>query len=93
MGMNDNVELGYAMDPTAVYGPSSGSHLIGDREETETRIITDGPVDGPVGPGTSVEGAPTSRITPKGFFSSPAGMLLILLPATYIVFHKAFGNG
>lgn len=88
--MNENVEMGYAMDPVGVYGPSSGSHLIGDREETETQIITDGPVDGPAGPG--IEGAPTSRITPRGFVSSPAGMLLILLPLAYIAFHRVFGS-
>ena len=89
--MNENIELGYAMDPSAIYGPTAGSHLIGDREETESAIVTDGPVDGPVGPETGAEGAGT-RITPRGFFRSPAGQLLILLPVAYAVFHRAFGS-
>ncbi len=91
MSMNENIQLGYSMDATSVYGPSAGSHLIGDREESET-VITDGPVEGPVGPGVGEAGGVHSRITPRGFVKSPAGMLLILLPLAYIAFHHAFGD-
>lgn len=91
MGMNENIELGYAMDPTAVYGPSTAGTIMSTSEEGEPEVIMHQPVEGAVGPGT--EGAPTSRVNLSGIAKSPVGWLLILLVLAYIAFHRVYGNG
>lgn len=88
--MNENIELGYAMDPTAVYGPSAGSYQMSDREEQEHGVTTQAPLEGAVGPGQT--GAPGNLPDVREFIRRPAGQLIILLPLAYIAFHRVFGS-
>lgn len=90
MSMNENVQLGYAMDPVGVYGPSAGSYQLSDREEADHGVITGAPLEGAVGPGTA--GAPGNRPDVREFIRRPAGQLVILLPLAYLAFHRVFGS-
>ena len=85
---NENVMLGYAMDPYAVYGGSLHQQVANrsDGGDTGAHIIEDSPVDGPQGVSDSSAGAPGLR----GFLRSPVGMLIILLPVAYVLFNEVY---
>ena len=87
--MNENLDFGYSMDPSVVYGPSSGSFQVSDREEQEHGVITQAPIEGAVGPGQA--GAPMNFPSVREFVRSPAGQVVILLPLAYVAFHRVFG--
>ena len=86
MGGNENVQLGYGIDPHAVYGGSLEQQTANRLDGGETaRIIEDSPVDGP----QSVNDQTTSPGL-LGFVKSPAGMLLVLLPVAYWLFNEVY---
>ncbi len=84
---NDNVMLGYAIDPYAVYGSSLHQQVANrsDGGETGARIVEDSPVDGPQSVGEN-------SVSPglRAFVRSPVGMLIILLPVAYWLFNEVY---
>ena len=86
---NENVMQGYGIDPTTVYG-SSMHQQVANRTDptTDDRVIDDSPVDGPQAAGSTL--AAVSKPSIKQFVSSPAGLLIILLPVAYLLFNEVY---
>ena len=86
MSENENVELGYAMDPNVIYGGSLHQQTANRMDGGDSaRIIEDSPPDGP----QSVTDQATSPGV-LGFLKSPAGALVILLPLAYWLFNEVY---
>lgn len=87
MDDNENVMLGYAIDPHAVYGSSLHQQVANrsDGGDTGGHIIEDSPVDGP----QAVNDASTGPGL-RAFVRSPVGMLIILLPVAYWLFNEVY---
>ena len=87
---NDNIISGYGMDPGVVYGPGYVT-VVSTSPASEQSVMSDAPLDGAKTSGE--ETVSMSRIGLRTFFRSPVGLLVILLPLSYLAFHQVFGNG
>ena len=90
MDTNENVMLGYAIDPYAVYGSSLHQQVANrsDGGDTGAHIVEDSPVDGPQAVGdASASGGPR---TLRGLLRSPVVLLIILLPLAYWLFNEVY---
>lgn len=86
---NENVMLGYAIDPYAVYGSSLHQQVANrsDGGDTGAHIVEDSPVDGPQAVGdNSAAGGSNLR----GKLRSPVVLLIILLPLAYWLFNEVY---
>ena len=86
---NENVMQGYSIDPTTVYGSSTHQQVANRTDPTTNdHVLDDSPVDGPQAAGSTI--AAVSKPSVRQFVSSPAGLLLILLPVAYILFNEVY---
>lgn len=90
MDDNENVMMGYAIDPTTVYGQSLHQQVANRTDPTTSdRVIEDSPTDGPQAVSDATSLSPRG-VGVRGFLRSPAGMLLILLPVAYWLFNEVY---
>lgn len=85
-----NIVQGMYGDPTAFYG-TSAQRLTSIHKESENKIATDAPIDGPVKFDNSMVPEGSRNITVGKVLNSPTGLTVVLLPLAYIAFHYAFG--
>lgn len=82
---NENTIGGYYADPVTMYGPSS--FRAEGTSEPAGRVHTEHPLYGPVD-AQGWSGLPK----PKEFFTSPAGVAIVLFLAGYIGWKHVFGE-
>lgn len=81
---NENIVGGYYGDPVVYYGPSLfAAEAVG----SEGRVYGQTPIYGPASPGAN-----NMLPSPKQFFTSPAGLVVLLTLGGFIAWKYVFGE-